>query len=145
MSKLHLHLNVEQNLFDKSVEFYTTLFGQAPSKLKADYAKWQIDDPSVNFVLGTACEQDNKVGVHHLGIQVDTSEELANIASTLDDAEAPLLRVGETTCCYSESEKNWTMDPSGIRWETFRSFGDTEEYGERVESEREAIANQKCC
>lgn len=136
MSKLHLHINVSEGSFKESVGFYATLFGQAPSKLKDDYAKWQLDDPSVNFVLGTACESDPDVGIHHLGLQVETSEELADIATTLTKAEAPLLKIGNTECCYSQSEKNWTMDPNGIRWETFRSFGDIEEYGARLDSEQ---------
>ena len=139
MSKLHIHLNVKHALFKDSVGFYATLFGQEPSKLKEDYAKWQLDSPSVNFVLGAACDNDPTPGVHHLGIQVDSSEELASIADTLTSAEAPLLKIGETACCYSKSEKNWTTDPNGIRWETFRTFGDVDEYGHRVASEKQAL------
>jgi hypothetical protein len=29
-----------------------------------------------------------------------------------------------TVCCYAKSDKIWTEDPQGTRWETFHTLGD---------------------
>ncbi len=135
MKRLHLHINTAAEQFTHSVHFYTTLFGQRPSKERTNYAKWMLEDPRVNFVLEVIEIDNDQPGIHHVGVQVDDADELLQIKTALQSAEAPLLEVGETVCCFSKSEKNWTMDPSGVRWETFRSFGDVEEYGEKTSAE----------
>lgn len=135
MKTLHIHVNTEEEQFQKSVDFYTTLFGAKPSKTRPNYSKWMLDDPNVNFVLEVIDVEGDQPGVHHLGIQVEQSEELSAIRDNLKAAEAPLLEIGQTVCCFSESEKNWTADPIGLRWETFRSFGDVDEYGEKTVAE----------
>ncbi len=33
-----------------------------------------------------------------------------------------------TICCYAQSDKAWTADPQGTRWETFHTFGDATTY-----------------
>lgn len=132
MKRLHVHINTDESDFDKSVDFYSTLFDHAPTKTRPKYAKWMLDDPRVNFVVEVIEIDGDNPGIHHVGVQVDEPEELRSIRDALKSAEAPLLEVGETVCCFSRSEKNWTMDPSGVRWETFRSFGDVDEYGEKT-------------
>ncbi|MEL6858493.1 MAG: VOC family protein [Pseudomonadota bacterium] len=132
MKRLHIHINAEEEKFAAATAFYTTLFGRAPTKTRLNYAKWMLDDPKVNFVVEVLEIEGDTPGIHHVGIQVDEREELAFILDALKSAEAPLLEIGETVCCFSKSEKNWTMDPSGVRWETFRSYGDVDEYGEKT-------------
>ena len=132
MKRLHIHVNADETKFEQSVSFYSTLFGQGPSKTRHNYAKWMLDEPHVNFVVEVIEIEGDRPGIHHVGIQVDDSEELHAIRDTLKAAEAPLMEIGETVCFFSKSEKNWTQDPSGLRWETFRSFGDVEEYGEKT-------------
>lgn len=135
MKRLHIHVNVEPGKFDQSAAFYSTLFGAAPTKTRPHYAKWMLEDPRVNFVIETIEIAGDTPGIHHVGIQVEEAEELHDILDSLKSAQAPLLEVGETVCCFSQSEKNWTMDPSGLRWETFRSMGDVEGYGEKTLAE----------
>jgi hypothetical protein len=33
-----------------------------------------------------------------------------------------------TVCCYARSDKTWTEDPQGTRWETFHTFGEATTY-----------------
>jgi hypothetical protein len=132
MRRIHIHVNTEPDKFAQSVAFYDKLFGTPPTKTRKNYAKWMLEDPRVNFVVEVIEIEGDKPGIHHVGLQVDTSDELEDIRATMKAADAPLLEVGETVCCFSKSEKNWTMDPSGLRWETFRSFGDVEGYGEKT-------------
>ena len=135
MKRIHLHVNVEDAKFDSSVDFYATLFGEAPTLTRERYAKWLLDDPAVNFTLEVLEVAGDVPGIHHVGIQVDEAVELEAIRGALEAAEAPLLEVGRTQCCFADSEKNWTADPQGVRWETFRSFGALEEYGSKTDEE----------
>lgn len=132
MKRMHIHINTSRESFAQATAFYSTLFGAEPSKTREHYAKWMLEDPRVNFVIEVIEIKGDVPGIHHLGIQVDETEELAVIRTALKDADAPLLEIGETVCCFSKSEKNWTMDPSGVRWETFRTMGDVADYGEKT-------------
>jgi catechol-2,3-dioxygenase len=121
MKRFHIHVGVEN--LEKSVQFYSTLFGQKPTKLKEDYAKWMLEDPRLNFAIST---RTNDKGVDHLGIQVETPPELSELTERLKNADLAIQDEGETTCCYSNSNKAWVEDPSGIAWETYQNMGDVE-------------------
>lgn len=135
MKRIHLHVNVDEPKFGGSVAFYETLFGAKPMITRDHYAKWLLDDPAVNFTLEVLEVAGDVPGIHHVGIQVDADGELEEIRKALEDAEAPLLEIGRTKCCFADSAKNWTADPQGIRWETFQSFGQLEDYGAKTEEE----------
>ena len=125
MKRLHVHIAVDD--LDRSIGFYSTLFGARPSVLKHDYAKWMLEDPKVNLAIS----QRNRVaGIDHLGIQVESDGELRELASRLKSAGERTRDEEATTCCYAQSNKAWVNDPSGVRWETFFTFGDATTYGE---------------
>lgn len=142
MKRLHMHIKTTPENFEPSIAFYNTLFGSQPTKSMPRYAKWMLEEPRINFVIDVIENPNDLSGVHHVGIQVEESEELALITQQLKSAEAPLLEVGETTCCFSHSEKNWTVDPSGVRWETFRTLGDANDYGEVTLDEETGSQNE---
>jgi catechol 2,3-dioxygenase-like lactoylglutathione lyase family enzyme len=119
MKRLHVHVGV--NDLDQSITFYSNLFAADPTVRKDDYAKWMLEDPRVNFAIST--RQDG-FGVRHLGIQVETPEELGEVFSRLKAADAPVFEEGATTCCYAKSEKSWINDPQGVAWETFHTTGE---------------------
>ncbi|WP_374472947.1 ArsI/CadI family heavy metal resistance metalloenzyme [Phenylobacterium sp.] len=125
MKRLHLHVSVPD--LDRSIRFYETLFGAKPAVVKDDYAKWMLDDPSVNFAIS---QRGRDAGVDHVGIQVDTREELGELAGRLKAAGAQTFDQEATTCCYARSDKSWVADPAGVRWETFFTFGEETRYGE---------------
>ena len=126
MKRLHVHVGVED--LDRSIAFYTTLFGAGPTVVKADYAKWMLDDPRVNFAVSTG--RHAATGIEHLGIQVESGEELAEVYGRLKAADRPVLEEGATTCCYAKSEKSWIADPDGIVWEAFLTNGEATVYGD---------------
>ncbi|HEV2549444.1 MAG TPA: ArsI/CadI family heavy metal resistance metalloenzyme [Stellaceae bacterium] len=125
MKRLHVHVSVKD--VEQSVRFYSTLFGVEPTVEKPDYAKWMLEDPRVNFAISA---RGRAAGFNHLGIQVETEDELAEVYEHLKRAEGPALEVGATTCCYAKSEKSWTLDPQGVAWETFHTTGESAVYGE---------------
>ena len=55
-------------------------------------------------------------------------EELAALSKRLDAAGGTVVPEEATICCYAQSDKNWTEDPQGTRWETFHTFGDATTY-----------------
>jgi catechol-2,3-dioxygenase len=124
MKRLHVHLSVAD--LGASVRFYSTLFDSEPTIHKADYAKWMLEDPRVNFAIS---QRDGKPGVQHLGIQVENPSELAEVYARLRRAERPVFAEGATTCCYARSEKSWIDDPQGVQWETFLTTGESPVYG----------------
>ncbi len=123
MKRFHVHLNVVD--LNASLSFYSALFAAPPTVAKPDYAKWLLDDPRVNFAISTTGAH---AGVDHLGIQADTADELAELGRRLDAAGGHVRPDEDATCCYARSDKAWTEDPQGTRWETFHTFGDATTY-----------------
>jgi predicted enzyme related to lactoylglutathione lyase len=124
MKRFHTHVMVED--LESSVRFYSALFGTEPSVLKADYAKWMLDDPRINFAVTAGAANP---GVDHLGLQVETDEELTVIAQHLEATGQSVARQENASCCYARGNKGWVTDPSGISWETFHTFGESTVYG----------------
>lgn len=125
MKRLHVHVGVED--LDHSIRFYATLFGAEPSVRHADYAKWMLDDPRVNFAIST---RGGKLGLDHLGIQAETTDELHDIAGRLKAADKSVFEQTDAACCYARSDKAWVADPAGLMWETFHTSGAITTYGE---------------
>lgn len=124
MKRFHVHAHVED--LPASIAFYERLFGTAPTRVEADYAKWMLDDPRINFAIST---RGGRPGVDHLGIQTDDAEELRELKARAEAADLALLDTGETTCCYARSEKHWITDPQGIAWEHFHTLQDVPLFG----------------
>ena len=123
MKRMHVMLQV--NDLNESVEFYSTLFGVAPTKKKEDYAKWMLNDPRVNFSIA---EREGTKGIEHLGIEAESVEELLELRSNIDRTHGLTRNEGEATCCYANSDKSWVTDPQGVEWEAFHTFGESESY-----------------
>jgi len=117
MKRMHIHLAVDE--LSESIGFYATIFGASPTLEREDYAKWQLDDPKVNFAISV---RGGGCGMNHLGIQVDSDAELQEIAQRLENAEIKHSTQQGTSCCHSRSDKHWALDPQGIAWESFRSL-----------------------
>jgi catechol-2,3-dioxygenase len=124
MKRLHVHVSVED--LNDSIRFYSTMFGQAPTVEKDDYAKWMLDDPRVNFAIST---RSKPIGLDHLGIQVESEQELAAVQANLNQASSSVVEQKGTACCYAESNKYWVQDPAGIAWEAFHTLGSVPVYG----------------
>ena len=125
MKRLHVHVAVDD--LERSIGFYATLFAAEPVVREADYAKWMLDDPKVNFAISS---RGGAHGIDHLGIQVESDDELRELAGRLKAAGEETRDQQAATCCYAQSNKAWVNDPSGVRWETFFTFGSATQYGE---------------
>ncbi len=125
MKRMHVHIAVEDLATAK--RFYTAMFGQEPTVLKPDYAKWAMEDPRINLAISQ--KPGNQPGVDHLGIQAETAEELEELYTRLGDASYAMLEQRGAKCCYAESDKHWAVDPEGVTWEMFHTMGEVAVYG----------------
>ncbi len=138
MKRFHVHIAVDD--LDASVRFYSTVFGVSPTVLKTDYAKWMLEDPRVNFAIS---QRGLKPGVDHLGVQVESEEELTTLRRQVARAEIAALDQQNASCCYARSDKYWITDPQGIAWETFHTLASIPVFGEDSQhAERDNVA---CC
>jgi catechol 2,3-dioxygenase-like lactoylglutathione lyase family enzyme len=124
MKRFHVHVAVDD--LAANVRFYSTVFGMPPTVEKADYAKWMLDDPRINFAIS---QRGLKAGLDHLGLQVETDDELARLRGQVGRAEIAALDQQNASCCYARSNKYWITDPQGIAWETFRTLDTIPVYG----------------
>src|SRR4030095_6926047 len=120
VKRFHVHLSVPD--LAASIRFYSGMFGMPPTVEKADYAKWMLDEPRVNFAIS---HRGARAGLNHLGLQAESAEELAGIRTHLAAADAASLYDDpNVNCCYAHGNKHWTRDPQGIAWEAFHTLGD---------------------
>lgn len=139
MKRFHVHMHVED--LGKNIAFYSAMFGVQPARKEADYAKWMLLDPPVNFAIST---RGSTTGVDHLGIQVESADELAGLRAQARDAELALQDDGETTCCYARSGKYWLTDPQGVAWEQFHTLDGIPVFSESRQESNTASA-PACC
>lgn len=129
MKRFHVHVHVAD--LDRSVAFYSRLFGAEPSRREGDYAKWMLEDPRLNFAISSRAGR--ALGVNHLGFQADDDGELAELRGRADAALATeagrLVDEGRVDCCYAKSDKHWVIDPQGIAWEQFHTLGSIPTFG----------------
>lgn len=136
MKRFHVHVSVGN--LDEGIAFYSKLFGGEPTVRKADYAKWMVDDPRINFAISA---RGGKTGINHLGFQLDSDEEFRAMHAQLAAADAGLVEEIGANCCYAKSDKYWVTDPAGVAWETYHTLGSIPMFG----GDEAAEAASGCC
>lgn len=139
MKRLHVHVAVHD--LQQSIRFYSALFAAQPTVLKDDYAKWQLDDPRVNFAISTRA---SRAGLDHLGIQAENAGELEELGVRLAQADVATTAQKGAACCYARSDKYWTLDPQGIAWESFHTLDAAPVYGEETRPQSKT-GKAACC
>lgn len=140
MKRFHVHVAVDD--LDANIRFYSTVFGMPPTVRKPDYAKWMMQDPRVNFAISS---RGLKAGLDHLGLQVDSDEELKALRQQVADAEIAAFDQAQATCCYAKSDKYWINDPQGIAWETYHTLGEAQLFGEDTARNAPAATEASSC
>lgn len=146
MKRFHVHLSVAD--LESSTTFYTGLFGQEPTARHADYAKWMIEDPRVNFAISS---RGRKPGLDHFGFQAESTQELLELQGRAEQASpGEVLQQPEARCCHASGDKHWTRDPQGISWEHFQTIGEIPDFGSDTTSDSSAcctpaVATTTCC
>src|SRR5580692_7747395 len=139
MSRIQLALNVSD--IDDAVEFYSKLFGAQPAKRRPGYANFAIADPPLKLVLMEDAEaRGNGIGgaLNHLGVEVQTGEEVTAAAGRLSDQGLATKVEDNTTCCFAVQDKGWVNDPDGAPWEIYTVLAD-------VPGETGMAGDGSCC
>ena len=121
--KMHVGINVTD--LEKSIEFYAKVFNIEPVKVKADYAKFLLNDPGLNFTLNLKdAVSGNQVG--HFGFQVENQVKVFQHKERLETLGFFARGEMDVNCCYATQDKFWVTDPDGNEWEFFYTKGDVE-------------------
>jgi catechol 2,3-dioxygenase-like lactoylglutathione lyase family enzyme len=114
--KAHLAINVRD--VEASIPFYKKMFGIEPSKVRAGYAKFDVQNPPLNFTLNQVAFSDSGA-LSHLGIQVASTDDVIAMRGRWANAGLSPREEMQTTCCYAVQDKAWVNDPDGNEWEVF--------------------------
>ncbi|WP_425393267.1 ArsI/CadI family heavy metal resistance metalloenzyme [Cohnella laeviribosi] len=137
MKRMHVAVNCTD--LQKSLAFYRSFFGAEPTKVKDNYAKFELDYPALHFSLNVRPFEKKGV-LNHLGFQVDNTEEVLAMGKRLRQSGLLLIDEMNTTCCYAVQDKVWVYDPDGNAWEIFYTKEDSE-----FESASEPRDLSLCC
>jgi catechol 2,3-dioxygenase-like lactoylglutathione lyase family enzyme len=125
MSRVQLALNVSD--LEAAVAFYSTLFDITPAKRHPGYANFAIENPPLKLVLieQTADRGAGVIGaLNHLGVEVQTSDEVAQASARLSGEDLATEDQQATTCCFAVQDKVWVEDPDGAPWEVYTVLED---------------------
>src|SRR4051812_3788965 len=114
--KAHLAINVRD--VEKSIEFYKSLLGIDPSKVRTGYAKFDVANPPLNLTLNQV-PFEGSGALSHLGIQVASTDDVLAMKQKWEAAGLVPREEMQTTCCYALQDKAWVSDPDGNEWEVF--------------------------
>ncbi|HSA60995.1 MAG TPA: ArsI/CadI family heavy metal resistance metalloenzyme [Nitrospiraceae bacterium] len=129
------HVSLDVRDISRSVAFYEKVFGVQPQKQTADYAKFDLLEPALNFSLMSSTGRISSVD--HLGIEVASTEDIAAWKSRLQE-KGILEKVEENVaCCFARQDKLWFADPDGNAWEVFTVHEQLEVTG--------PLKNTGCC
>ncbi len=139
--KAHVAINVKN--VAQSIEFYRKMFGIDPSKVRTGYAKFDVQNPPLNFTLNETPFKDAGA-LSHMGIQVATTADVLSIRQRWVDAGLLTRDEMQTDCCYATQDKTWVHDPDGNEWEVFVVLKDNlpEKQAERIGA---ACCSPGCC
>ena len=118
VSALKAHLAINVRNVEQSIEFYRKLFGVEPSKVRTGYAKFDVQNPPLNFTLNEG-PVDGRGALSHLGIQVRSTEDVLTTRQRWHDHGLLTRDEMQTNCCYAVQDKTWVRDPDGNEWEVF--------------------------
>jgi len=114
--KAHLAINVKD--VEQSIQFYKKLFGISPSKVRTGYAKFNVENPPLNFTLNQV-PFGERGALSHLGIQVASTDDVLTMRDRWTEAGLLTRDEMQTSCCYALQDKTWVRDPDGNEWEVF--------------------------
>lgn len=118
MSRVQLALRVAN--LEKSVAFYTALFGAEPAKRRPGYANFAIVEPPLKLVLIEGeSGSDSPTVMDHLGIEVATTEAVDAATDRFKTSGLATFEEADSDCCYAVQDKVWVHGPGNEPWEVY--------------------------
>lgn len=116
MSRVQLALRVSD--LEASVTFYSKLLGVEPAKRRPGYANFAVVEPPLKLVLLQG-EPGKATVMDHLGVEVDTTDEVNAAAERLAYLGLHTDVQDDTICCYAVQDKVWVHGPGNEPWEVY--------------------------
>jgi catechol 2,3-dioxygenase-like lactoylglutathione lyase family enzyme len=133
--KMHLAINVRS--VERSIAFYRKMFAIDPGKVRTGYAKFDVQNPPLNFTLNESLFTDSGA-LSHMGIQLSSTADVLTMRQRWADAGLFTRDEMQTDCCFATQDKTWVRDPDGNEWEAFVVLQDNL-------PEKEGVQDTKCC
>ena len=115
--RTRVHVNIKTRDLEQSIQFYSALFGCAPTKVREDYANFRLDEPGLHLALVLDPAHQGGESDEHFGVELFEQGELDGWRGRLEQADMPLRIEEAVTCCYAVANKFWVQDPDGNDWE----------------------------
>lgn len=154
MSRIQLALRVHD--LDGSVAFYSRVFGQQPARRRPGYANFAVTDPPLKLVLIDSSvvsgdgadgggDQSTATVLDHLGIEVDSSEQVREAERRLAQAGLETTVEDGTNCCYAVQDKVWVRGPGAEPWEVYVVKADSDAFASEGAALSSWPAAAECC
>ena len=141
MSRLQLAIDVGD--LDEAIDFYSSMFGTGPAKVRPGYANFAIEEPPLKLVL---FEKPGAGGtINHLGGEVGTAAEVVAAEARLADAGLETTGVDDTECCYAEKTETWLDAPDDLRWEWYVKTAESDQMDNVVVGRHSAPGSDTTC
>lgn len=124
--RFHLSLNVSS--LPRAVSYFERVFGQAPAKVRSDYAKFELESPPVVLSLEQNAPERNG-SLNHLGFRYADSQTLVAVQRRLEEAGLNTQREEGVECCYARQTKFWLHDFDKRLWEFYTLEEDLDHRG----------------
>ena len=118
MSRVQLALRVSD--LEGSVAFYSKLFGAEPAKLRPGYANFAIAEPAAQARPDRGPD-DEPTRMDHLGVEVETSEEVTAATARLTDAGLVTLDRERHLVLLRAPGQGLGQGPGDEPWEVYAS------------------------
>ncbi len=142
--RTRMHVNIDVDDLDRSIAFYTRLFGAGPSKVRGDYANWRLDEPALHLALVSNPGYVAPPTGEHFGVELFDGDELVDWRTRAEAAGLELRVEQQVTCCYAVADKWWATDPDGNAWEFWVHSAEAESMREGT-MPLETAGGQSCC
>lgn len=118
-TRSRIHISMDVGNIEESIKFYRVFFGQEPTKVRANYAKFEVEEPPLNIAMNHFQAPGKGGPIAHLGVQVKSSDVVLEAKERFIQAGFVVEEELATACCYAVQTKIWVADPDGNRWEVF--------------------------
>lgn len=136
--RVQLAMNVTD--LDASIDFYEKMFDTPVLKKKPGYANFAIENPPLKLVLFEVPDAGGTI--NHLGVEVETADQVEAAEARISDAGIETTGVDDTMCCYAQKTETWVEGPDN-KWEWYVKEGDADQL-QNVSLGR-ASAGAACC
>jgi catechol 2,3-dioxygenase-like lactoylglutathione lyase family enzyme len=123
-----------------SIAFYSKLFGAEPAKRRPGYANFALLEPPLKLVLIEG-EGDGPTALDHLGVEVESTEQVADATARLSAAGLATFEEENTSCCYAVQDKVWVTGPGQEPWEVYVVKADADTFSNAEAGDQAGV----CC